>query len=446
MPRFVLLGGWECGEKFRETLFLKSAWAVDDEHVIGAVYFFKPMNYFTYFLLVRDASARYRPFFRAEPVATARGAEASIKADLEIIERGEKPAPVIEALDWGVDLFAAGITSKPNQKFLNLRDGRLSCAAKKAMTEVARWFNDLDGNFVKDFQTTGYDARLWELYLFASMVELGFSLDRQTSVPDFRLSRGDRKLFIEAVTANPSNGQQFDIRGLPPPPPEDFANYIEHVMPQKFGSPLRSKVQKEYWKLQDVRGHPFLIAIADFHAPASMTWSHTALAFYLYGVGFELRPDHANYKNTKVLEEHVVGPKVVPTNFFGQEDHRHISAILFSNAGTNAKFNRMGVLAGFGDPDVKLTREGGLYDPDPGAVDAIHFKIDVEDPAYEECWADELEIYHNPNAHVPLDPALFPTLTHFYRQEGKLVWHGPEDRVLFSFTQTQLVQGAEKPT
>jgi hypothetical protein len=30
--------------------------------------------------------------------------------------------------------------------------------------------------------------------------------------------------------------------------------------------------------------------------------------------------------------------KVVPTDFFGQADARHISAVLFSNAGTMAKF------------------------------------------------------------------------------------------------------------
>jgi hypothetical protein len=170
------------------------------------------------------------------------------------------------------------------------------------------------------------------------MVELGFSIDRDSSVPDFRLSRGDSKIFIEAATANPSNGEQFDIMGPPPPPPVNFACYIEHVMPQKFDSPLRSKVKKEYWKAPDFAGHPFLIAIANFHSPASMTWSHTALSFYLYGTGVELRSDHANYKRPieKTLGDHVVGAKVVPTNFFGQSGHRHVSAIVFSKAGTNA--------------------------------------------------------------------------------------------------------------
>ena len=69
--------------------------------------------------------------------------------------------------------------------------------------------------------------------------------------------------------------------------------------------------------------------------------------------------------------------------------------------------------------------------------------IDVEDPAYEESWSDELEIYHNPNAVVPLDKSLFPTLTHFYERDGELVWEGPERRVLYSFTKIQLVKESD---
>jgi hypothetical protein len=441
IPRFVLLGGWQRSEEFREALAIKSAWATNDEQVLGAVYFMEKFGRFTYVLLVVDSSGRYRTFFTAVPLFTAREAELSIKADLELIESGGKPAPVVPPADWGVDLFEPDLAAEPNPKFVNLRDSRQTSATRKAVAEVARWFNDLDGNFAKDFQSTGFDARLWELYLFASFTELGFTIDRSRPVPDFRLSRGERNVFVEAVTANPSYGRQFDISGPPPAPPEDFAQYIENEMPQKFGSPLRSKVLKEYWNAPDVQAHRFLIALADFHAPASMTWSHTALSFYLYGVGVELREEHPNYKKTieKQLGDHVVGDKVVPTNFFGQEAHKHISAVIFSNAGTVAKFNRMGVLAGFGDPRVKLMREGGLYDFAPGAVDAIQFKVDVEDPDYEEGWADELEIYHNPNAVVPLDPDLFPSLTHFYYRDGKLVWHGPERRILYSITHNQVI-------
>jgi hypothetical protein len=74
--------------------------------------------------------------------------------------------------------------------------------------------------------------------------------------------------------------------------------------------------------------------------PGSMIWSHTALPLYLYGVGVEIRyaEDGSRYGVEKKLRDHVVGDKVVPTDFFGQADARHISAVLFSNAGTMAKF------------------------------------------------------------------------------------------------------------
>jgi hypothetical protein len=134
----------------------------------------------------------------------------------------------------------------------------------------------------------------------------------------------------------------------------------------------------------------------------------------------------------KKLGEHVVGKKSIPTNFFAQEATRHVSAVLFSNAGTMSKFNRMGVLAGFGDPEVTLIRWGGINNPAPDAFESIPFKFNVEDPAYRERWADEIEIYHNPNAVVPLAEALFPQVVHFSLEDGELVWRGPPNRVLFS--------------
>jgi hypothetical protein len=268
------------------------------------------------------------------------------------------------------------------------------------------------------------------------LTELDFRFDRSDAVPDFRLSKGGSKIFVEAVTANPTAGSELAIDGPPPRPPEDFWAYIEHQMPQKFGSPLLSKTRKRYWDRPDVTGHPFLIAIADFHAPASMVWSHTALSLYLYGVGVDVRTrdDGSIFGVEKGLGDHVVGEKIVPTNFFAQPENRPVSAILFTNAGTLTKFNRMGVRAGFGDPLVTLMRQGVLNDPSPGAFEGIPFEVNVEDPAYEEGWSDEIEIYHNPNAAVPLDPDLFEGVTHYFLEEGELVWRGPSPRVLTSTT------------
>jgi hypothetical protein len=136
----------------------------------------------------------------------------------------------------------------------------------------------------------------------------------------------------------------------------------------------------------------------------------------------------------KEIADHVVGGKIVPANFFAQPDTRHVSAVLFSNAGTMAKFNRMGVLAGFGDPNVRLLRKGGFNDPAPGAVDEIPFEMNIEDPDNRERWADEIEIYHNPNALVTLPEEIFEGTAQFFLEDGKYVWRGPSPRVLYSWT------------
>lgn len=446
--RFNALGLWEKTPEARTSLSEHTPWATDDERVIGTTYMLNKFARFAYVLLTRDQMARYRPFANCGPFLTAREAEAAIRRDLRAIEDGAPLPNAFSPRRPGVDLFADIGQKNVNKRFAHLRDSRHQSAAREMMCEISRWFNDLDGNFAKDFQTTGYEGRLWELYLFTSFTELGFTFDESQPVPDFRLSKGGQKLFVEAVTVNPTGGVEFDMNGPPPPPPADFAQYMEHEMPQKFGSPLFTKTKKAYWNQPDVKGEPFAIAIMDFHAPASMTWSHTALSFYLYGVGVELRKDDPDYKsgNEKKLGDHIVGEKLVPTNFFAQPGNENVSAVLFSNAATVAKFNRMGVLAGFGDQAVKLTRIGGLYDHTPGSRDPIEFKIDVEDPGYNETWADEIEIYHNPNALVPLDPDLFPGQTHFFLKDDELVWIGPERRILFSRTHAEVYNASSSRT
>lgn len=79
-----------------------------------------------------------------------------------------------------------------------------------------RWYEDVDGNFIEQFQTTAFDARLWELYLFATLVEMGYVFDRTKAAPDF-IARGLYGTFaLEAVTVN----QTRDKTGAIVTPPE----------------------------------------------------------------------------------------------------------------------------------------------------------------------------------------------------------------------------------
>lgn len=175
-----------------------------------------------------------------------------------------------------------------------------------------------------------------------------------------------------------------------------------------------------------------------------MVWSRTAIPIYLYGVGASVGVDAGGkrFGVEKTVSQWKAGAKTVDRPFFWQPDTEHVSAVLFSNAGTVSKFNRMGVRAGFGDRMVSLVRKGGLSDPSPGAFDPIPFDIDIESPDYQERWPDELEMYHNPNALVPIEEYLFPDIVHFRIEDGEAVWRGPAPRVLFSQTTFDFV-GAE---
>lgn len=435
--RFEALAMWCRTPGSRASLRDCAHFSINGEQLIGATYYLSEADKFAFVLLARDELGRYQAFENEGVFLSARAAEAAILSRLEALSKQPPPkVPMRPDTRRGVDLFEIIPSTKLNPKFINLRDSRNASAGRELLAEVGRWLVDLDGNFVRDFQTSGMDARVWELFLFAVLTSLDFGFDRSDAVPDFRVQKRNSKVFIEAVTANPTGGVEHPIDVPPPLPPENLWDYLEHAMPQKFGSPLLSKMRKRYWERADVSGHPFLIALADFHSPASMVWSHTALPLYLYGVGVDVRKrdDGSIYGVEKPLGDHVVGSKVVPTNFFGQPENRHVSAILFSNAGTLTKFNRMGVRAGFGDPSVTLTRSGILNDPTPGSFEGIQFSLNIEDPGYSENWADEIEIYHNPNAAVPLDPELFESVAHFSLQDGELVWRGPSPRVLASTT------------
>jgi hypothetical protein len=93
--------------------------------------------------------------------------------------------------------------------------------------------------------------------------------------------------------------------------------------------------------------------------------------------------------------------------------------VLFSNAGTLAKFDRMGVVAGFAPPSHKYHRVGLAYDADPNAVVGTSFSKDVSSVDYEEHWSDELQIFHNPKAKHPFAEGAFGGITQHFFTDGE---------------------------
>lgn len=311
-------------------------------------------------------------------------------------------------------------------------------AARNLIKEVVYSYVDPDGNYIREFQTQGFDARIWELFLYVYLYDAGFEFNHDNAAPDYNVSFYGNECCIEAVTVNPSqNPDRPDAKQ--PETPEEILALTDNYLPMKFGSSLYSKLQKKYWEKDHVKGKPLVIAIHDFHMPGSMGWSRTALSEYLYGRRIRL-VDRNGKKEVinEVIEAHQWQGKEIPSNFFGLPDGENISAILFTNAATITKFNRMGKLAGLGSKDVKLIRTGYVFDPDPDALEPIQFSADVDSPEYEESWSDSLMMFHNPNALHPIDPNWFGTISHTWvdKESGEFVgYHQPYD-VLSSVTMT----------
>lgn len=437
--RFDALALWGMPQQMRNDTRGASHWCGDNERVLAAILHVLTTKEFLCVAFARDSAGRYRPFQRSHFLPSARAGELALKRDLgSRLLAAQVKFPATDVQLKGVDLFGAlPNVSRYHDAYVMLRDGFNQSSARGLLEEISRWVPDLDGNLVRDFQTSGYSARVWELYLWASLRALNFDMDYKDAAPDFRIRKGEKTIFVEATTVN-SQDTFTSVMGAGPPPaaPEELWSFLENQMPQKFGSPLFTKMKKRYWDRPHVAGHPLLLAIADFHAPASMRWSHGALPFYLYGLRIQtiVGADNQLIERFVPGPDHVVGGKVVPTNFFAQPDAEHISGVLFSNAGTIVKFSRMGVRAGFGDPWVSLVRKGVLIDPEAGIPSAVPFEIDVESPDYAEGWCDELVLFHNPHALHVIDEALFPGITHVHHTNGEYIVHGPSVTILHSTT------------
>jgi hypothetical protein len=148
-------------------------------------------------------------------------------------------------------------------------------------------FDDVDGNFLQQFQTDAYEARLFELFLATLFRHEGFVRDTTHHRPDFVLkSVSGAELCVEAVTANPSEGAP---RAVEPPRGEDFETLFKRLVQEavaqntalaraaaqdefrtRLARLLTKKLDKRYWELPKVSGKPLILAVQDFHAEGSL--------------------------------------------------------------------------------------------------------------------------------------------------------------------------------
>ena len=94
--------------------------------------------------------------------------------------------------------------------------------ARELVAAMMRFHKDADGNFVEQLQTTGFDPRLCELYLFATFNEPGYGLDTALTAPDFVWTGFPGRIAIEATTANPP-------KSAPSPPRSKHAGGVRNL-------------------------------------------------------------------------------------------------------------------------------------------------------------------------------------------------------------------------
>jgi len=338
-----------------------------------------------------------------------------------------------------VDLFTVvAEKSQIHPNFIKLKDEGFFTAAKKVIEEVGYHHEDIDGNFNDQLQSiNGFDARIWELYLWCYFREEDFEFDTTHDAPDFMLKKCGEEIAVEAVHVKRTQGLDEEMAQM------EFQTVLEKLrneMPVMFGSPLYSKLTHEYqhqkyWELPHVKGKSLVFAIADFHADMSMTWSFPAITSILYGIEQMAEKD----EDGKVTLVSASGNKFAKKNnveispLFLDDQYKHVSAVLFSPCGTISKFNRMGVQAGYGDSSYTLFQVKMCYNHLKNAVFPNVF-FNVIDENSHETWADGIQIFHNPKAAIPLNPLLFPHAGHHFYKDGLLFSEMPPNSIISSTT------------
>lgn len=323
--------------------------------------------------------------------------------------------------------------------FRHLVESNGYAPARELLKIIGRDFSDPDGNFVEQFQTTGFDPRIYELFLFSYFKYSGYGVERSYDRPDFIIERDGVRVCVEASTSNPGpsgSGGPIDFTKISPAEMERIRQTLISEVPIRMGSPLFSKLSKKYWELPQCRDLPLVLAIEAFHDASAILLSDTALGSYLYGLRHypSWAEDGSLVVNADKLHSHQLGKKEIPSNFFSQPGAENVSAVIFSNTGTIAKFNRMGYQAGYAREGIKMIRGGNCYRHDPNAARPDRFAYDLDNPPRIETWGEGLTVFHNPCAKHPLPLMYFKDACQGYIEDGTYYAEVPEFHPFNSIT------------
>ena len=302
-----------------------------------------------------------------------------------------------------------------------------------------------DKNWASDCQTSNFHTRLWEAHLLACFREQGLLVEQPCVSPDFRIeNRVGDVAWVEAVTANsPERYNHFSADRAEIPTAHEDLFFGRSAL--RFAKTIGNKLEQSYEQLPHVRGYPFVLALADFQEPGSMQWSREGLIGYLYGQGAKVEEINGKMQAVPTHTPILLGPSAFPAGLFSDGRASKLSAVIFTNACSIAKLNRVAI-SGQGSPkDYRYTRYGLFWDRTAGAVKGIPFCMDIASDEYRalwpqgyEPWCAELEVFHNPFADHPIPLELLPEATHWFVLDGVQDCHSYYDTfILWSETITQ---------
>lgn len=433
-----------------------------DITLLAVVLLCKIDNDYNAIVLARDLNKRFRPVDTRCSLPTP---EAAMEEALDgvpkvlasavdgLISQGdEAPSPFA--------IFAAKVPQHKRNRYLKmLLDDPTYYPARVAMEELAHWFEDPDGIFIRGLQGNEFNSRLFELYLHAAFYELDFTIDHSNPQPDYLLTKHGQQVAVEAATVAELEevGQDADLgagddaavggdasesidselprwggRKLDQSAIKRLMQHVDNELPFKFQRTLAKKVRHRpeplnlpYWELPHTKGKPFVIAVHDYSKNMSMAMCSSPMQKFLYGL------ELVDGKMVRI-ERHEYKGRTIASNFFSQPGNRHVSAVMLVTQATVPKFNRMGRIAGLRDRNSLAVVNGVRTDSD-GEVG--YFRAVVEDPRYSEAWHDGIYMFHNPNAAIPLDPELFHRVIHCFERDGQMVEWFPPNYIVGSVTE-----------
>lgn len=311
---------------------------------------------------------------------------------------------------------------KLHERFKLLIEAGVLEPAKNIIENICNLFEDKDGNFIKDFQSTGFDARLWEIYLFIFLYENNFEQIDDVNRPDFHVKKNGYDFFIEASLSSEKEAERYSREFIREAVEKNDLKIQKELIDYysiRMGSVLYSKLNKRYWELDWVKDKPLVFAVTPSHNYISKFIPDAKIMEYLYGVKItsdEIDGLLLNAKNV-VVEEHIHEGKIIPSNFFSQPDSENVSAVIFSNNCDLHKFNRMGFEHKLSERNLIIIRSGFEYDDSKPNAKAKEFTYQVKKGEVTENWAESLTIYHNPNAKIKLDTSVFENVKQIWVNE-----------------------------